>query len=142
MMWGAGQVGAQLLAQVSSQPLAPRWVVLPMAAVTLVVLAAHVMAIRVAPMPDSRRRIRTANGVVMMLLVTVLAYAIGVATPALPGGFTLGWLAAVGLLVVVLGLSLLDMLNTFRLHARETKDTKSKIREAKEELRRILEGKE
>ncbi len=131
-----------MLAQASSQPLAPRWVVLPMAAMTLVILAAHVMAIRVAPMPDSRRRIRTANGVVMMLLVTVLAYAIGVATPALPGGFTLGWLAAVGLLVVVMGLSLLDMLNTFRLHARETKDTKSKIREAKEELRRILEGKE
>ncbi len=136
-----GPVGV-MLAQVSGQPLGPRWVVLPMAAVTLVVLAAHVTAIRAAPMPESRRRIRTANGVVMMVLVTVLAYAVGVATPSSPGGFALGWMAAVGLLFVVVLLSLMDMLNTFRLHARETKETKSKIREAKQELKRILEGKE
>ena len=43
-----------------STPLAPAWLVLPMAAVVMLLLAGHCQAIQRVPMPDSRKRIRTA----------------------------------------------------------------------------------
>ena len=100
----------------ASAPLAPGWLVLPLGVVTLLVLAAHVMALREAPMPESRRRIRVANGLVMMILTPLLAYAFGIATPGEPRAFVLAWSASIGLLLLMILLAGADAMNTLRLH--------------------------
>ena len=97
----------------------PVWVVAPMAVVTMLLLAGHLTGLRTAAMPESRRRIRTANGVLMMFVVPLIAYLFGVATPAKPAPFVIGWTTVTAMLGMVLLLALLDMLNTARLHRAE-----------------------
>ena len=117
-------------------PLAHWWLVLPMAAVALLATAAHLIALKEAPpgaLPESRRRIRTAAGWVIMFAVPLSAYAFGVATPGRAGAFMLVWTAVVGLVGVVLLLAMLDAMNTVRLHRRAT-------RRLRRDWRRIREG--
>ncbi len=116
-----------LLGAASPSPLVPAWVAVPLGALTLIMLAAHMRALAVADMPESRRRIRTANGWVMLLATPVTAYAFGVATPADPRLFLLSWLAVAGLLAIVLLLAAIDIMNTGRLSL-----------DARQELRRDL----
>jgi protein-S-isoprenylcysteine O-methyltransferase Ste14 len=103
--------------------LAPWWAVLPLALLTLLVLAGHVLSLARIEMPASRRRIRTANGLVMMLTVPLGAYAVGIADPRQDQrSFVLAWMMVAGLLLVVLLVAGLDIVNTWRLHRREHRD--------------------
>jgi len=95
--------------------LVPAWLAMPVGAVVIVLLAAHMRALAVAEMPESRRRIRTANGWIMLLATPVTAYAFGAATPADPRAFLLTWLSVAGLLAIVLFLAGLDIMNTGRM---------------------------
>lgn len=124
------------LAQVgsSASPIAPTWLVLPMALVTMVMIAGHLQAVRVAPMPESRRRIRSAADVVMLVLAALLAYAFGIATPAQPRLFTLAWSACIGLLFLVLLLAFMDSANNLRLHRREMRALRDESRVARQKL--------
>lgn len=100
-------------------PIAPAWLVLPLAAVALVATAMHIIALREAPagtIPESRRRIRTAAGWVIMFAVPLSAYAFGIATPARAGAFMTVWLSVIALVGTILILAMLDGLNTVRLH--------------------------
>ncbi len=72
----------------------PPWVVLPLAGLTLLVTAAHVLALQTSDLPSRRRRLRTAAGVLMMLVTGLLAYALGL------GAAVLGALALAGLVMV------------------------------------------
>lgn len=91
------------------------WVSGPMAMVTLVVVAAHLIAMRTADMPESRRRIRTANGWLMMVAVPVLVVAFSVVHTGSPRPFALVWGVAIMLLALVLAMAFLDMANNLRL---------------------------
>lgn len=99
-------------------PLVSAWVAMPMAGVTLVVLAAHLSAMHAMEMPASRRRIRGLNGALMMVAAPLLAVAFSVVPPSNARAFALVWLGCIGLLWMILMLALLDMLNTMRLHRR------------------------
>lgn len=116
---------------VASGPIAPWWIVVPLAGVALLATAAHIIAIREATkgaMPESRRRIRLATGWVIMVAVPLTAYAFGIASPAQPGVFALVWMSVVALLFAIVGLGLLDAFNTVRVHRIETRRLRRDIR--------------
>ena len=95
--------------------IAPWWAVLPVALLTLIVTAGHWIALARADMPASRKRLRTANGLVMMLATPVLAYGFGVVDTADQRRFVLTWMLATGLITIVLVLALLDLCATFAI---------------------------
>ncbi len=95
------------------------WLVLPIAAVALIVTAGHLQAMweagRRGLVPSSRVRIRTANGFAMMLTTCLAAYGFGIVTPERAGMFVLAWSAVAGLIGIVVMLAVIDVLNTMRL---------------------------
>ncbi|MEQ9096674.1 MAG: hypothetical protein RIE32_10465 [Phycisphaerales bacterium] len=95
--------------------LAPIWISGPLAMVTLVIVAAHLLAMRGADMPESRRRIRTANGWLILITAPVLAIAFSVVSPANPRRFALVWAVAILLLGLVILMAFVDMANNLRL---------------------------
>ena len=101
-------------------PIAPIWITGPLAMVTLVVVAAHLIAVRGAAMPESRRRIRTANGWLILVTVPVLAVAFSVVGPGRPRWFALAWAVAMLLIALVIVMAFVDMANNVRL-ARENR---------------------
>ncbi len=100
-------------------PLAPAWLVLPLAFLALLATAAHIVALRDAPrgaLPESRRRIRIATGWVILITVPLTAYAFGIAQPAKAGTYLMVWMMVTALLGAILILAMLDAFNTVRLH--------------------------
>ena len=94
----------------------PPVVVLPVAALAVLVVTAQLAAMHAErEVPLSRRRIRTAGGIVMLATSLVLAYAFAFVRPEDPARFTTAWAAAVMLLTAVLVLGGLDALNNVRL---------------------------
>lgn len=98
-------------------PLAPPWAVFPMALVTMIVIASHLRSLARAEMPASRRRIRRANGWLMMFLVIALACAFGLNSS--PRVFVMMWMIVAGLTGLVLILAWMDAVNSLRLHRRD-----------------------
>lgn len=98
----------------------PPWVVFPLAGLTLLVTAAHVVALQSADLSVRRRRIRSAAGVIMMLVTGLLAYALGVqdalpspaADPDSTRTFLLVWSSIVALLFMVILLAAADLIHT------------------------------
>lgn len=94
------------------------WVAVPVAAALMFMIAGHVLALQRASseLPASRRRIRTANGLVMLVLAPLLAYALsnGPGTDQ-PRPMAALWLLILSMLVMVVGLAAMDVLNTVRL---------------------------
>lgn len=106
-----------VLSQAASQsplglPVAPAWLVLPLAVVALLVIATHWVMLGKAPMPATRKRIRSACGVLMMLSVPIFAYAFGIATTARPREFVLAWMLASSMLFLILMLAAADLIFT------------------------------
>ena len=100
----------------AAQGILPPVIVLPLAAVAVLVICAHLAAMHAAPdIPLSRRRIRTASGVVMLVTSLVLAYAFAYVNQDDPARFAAAWAAAIMLLVIVLTLATVDVLNNVRL---------------------------
>lgn len=108
-----------ILAAASTDPIAPLWLVGPLAVLAMLAIAAHVLLLWQAEIPPSRRRIRLFNGVVMLFGTPIAAYAFGVVTPAQQAMFQFAWLLTAGLLLIVLLLAILDALNSIRLHWNE-----------------------
>lgn len=98
----------------------PGWVVLPAASITMLVVAVHVLMTHGGDLPPRRRRLRVANGLLMMLLVGLLAYALGVAAvveeprtrPDAAREFVIVWLSIVGLVAIVVALAGADAIAT------------------------------
>jgi hypothetical protein len=99
-----------------NSPLVPTWLAVGSASVTMVALALHMNSLRSAEIPESRRRIRTVNGWLMLIAVPLLAYAFGIAAPAKTRLFVLVWAASVGLIGIIVTLAVLDMVNNWRLY--------------------------
>ncbi|MEQ8844540.1 MAG: hypothetical protein RIB58_06770 [Phycisphaerales bacterium] len=95
--------------------LAPIWISGPLAMLALVVVAAHLMAMRGATMPESRKRIRTANGWLILITVPMLAIAFSVVSPQQPRQFALVWAVAMMLIALVIIMAFVDMANNLRL---------------------------
>ncbi len=113
----------------------PPMVVVPMAGLTILIILAHMVVLRSTPeMPLSRKRIRSAGAVVMLITTIVLAHAFGFARFDDPRTFTLSWFAAVMLLMMVLLLAGLDAANNIRL----ARLHKQRIRKAARELHHAI----
>ncbi len=105
----------------------PMWAVLPLGVVTMLIIARHVMLLQDAPMPASRRRIRTANGLLMMGVTALLVYGLGVMRTGPTAAasinevraFVTVWSVIAGLMPIVIGLAMLDAMNNVRLHVAE-----------------------
>jgi protein-S-isoprenylcysteine O-methyltransferase Ste14 len=80
-------------------------------------------------MPDSRRRIRTANGMLMLFTAPLLAYALGFANPAADQrAFVLSWMLVTGLLIIILLVAMLDIANNYRLMFLQRKALREELR--------------
>lgn len=125
-------------AMFESSTIAPAWLVLPMAGVSLLAVLVHLSMLHSAEvagsMPLSRHRLRTAGGVVTLMTIPVLAYSFGVVTPADPRAFTMAWSASMGLLGMLVVIAGLDALNSMRVHRRELRRLRAKRRDAMAEL--------
>lgn len=98
------------------------WLVLPLAGLMMLVVAAHIGATHEGAQPRSRKRIRVANGWVMLLTLPLLAAGFGVINHQThPRLFALVWLAAIGLLLICILLAIADVVNTLRI-ARGARD--------------------
>lgn len=97
----------------------PWWVVVPLTAVVMLTIAAHVQAVQGSEMPASRRRIRLANGLLMLVTTPMLAFAVTVSHRGSPRAFAAAWVLVMALLAMIVFLALLDIANTVRLNARE-----------------------
>jgi hypothetical protein len=114
----------------------PMWVVLPGAIVAAFAIGSHLASLPAAKMPSSRRRIRMANGVVLLGLTALLAYALGFVGMLPEGGGSIGhirafvivWMTIIGLLPLVLLLAGLDVLNTVRLQREARKRLRTQFR--------------
>jgi peptidoglycan/LPS O-acetylase OafA/YrhL len=100
-------------------PLLPPWIALPAAGFAMLFIAGHVLVMYRADIPPSRRRIRVAAGLLMMVVAGLLGYGFGVVTPAQSAMFVLTWLAIVGMLVIVVTVAMIDVINNLRLHAED-----------------------
>lgn len=113
------------------------WLVLPVAGLMMLVVAAHIGATQERTEPRSRRRIRVANGWVMLLLLPLLGAGFGVINHQThPRLFALVWLGAIGLLLLCILLAVADVVNTMRIAraARERLGVRAAL-EAAAELR-------
>ncbi len=98
--------------------LAPAWAIVPVAVLTILLIWAHVRSLSRTEMPASRRRIRSVNGLLLLMLPPLMTYALTVASPQKPTVFVFAWMAVSALLLLIVSLAVLDVINTLRLHRR------------------------
>jgi uncharacterized protein involved in response to NO len=108
-------------------PMAPRWAVITVSFLALLVIAIHILSLARTITHPSRKRIRIANGFLMMVGVVALAYAVGVASPDKPRQFTLAWTSVMSMMVLIVGMACLDALNNVRLNALERKAVRREL---------------
>jgi len=136
MLAQAGAAGAVS----TGGPLAPAWVVVPLAVLALLVIAGHVLALDKMEMPASRRRIRKVNGFLMMFTTPLVGYAFAMASPSKARLFVMVWMIVAGLVTLVLLLALLDMINTWRMTLAEKRELRRQIDVARAALRAVQEN--
>lgn len=107
--------------------LLPALAVFPIAGALMVFLAAHILALRKANMPESRRRIRIANGWVMLVLTPLVAGLFGYVGPDEPRAFILLSTACVALLGLMVVLAIIDASNNARLASVQRKELHREI---------------
>lgn len=101
---------------IASGPLIPMWIGLPLGVAMMLIVAAHAMVVAETTHPASRRRIRQANGGLMLVLIPLLTAGFSLIDPQRePRLWVLVWLAALPMLCFVVLFAGLDVLNTWRL---------------------------
>jgi hypothetical protein len=107
----------------------PFWLTAPLGGGLMVLLAAHLLAMRAAGdrMPESRRRIRTVNGFVGLVTLPLTVYAFSIVTPAQPRPFLFAWLTVMALLGLTLLLAAIDMFNNARLSRLAARDMRAEL---------------
>lgn len=106
----------------------------------IVVILIHVLSLVGADVSPSRKRIRIANAMLMMLGVASLANALGVASPDRPREFTLAWTFVMCSMAMVIGVACLDALNTVRLHSCERRAVRRELDTARLEVMVLTQG--
>ena len=122
--------------------LVPKMYALPLAAALMVLVGLHMSVCRETMQPGARRRIRIANGYVSLLTIPLLAVGFSVIDPERdPTLWVVVWLLAMALLTMVVGLALLDIVNTARLSRRSRARLRRSLQDAVELARiRRAEG--
>lgn len=101
----------------ASGPIAPAWAILPLALLSLVVVGIHVTKVLRSDMPASRRRIRIANGLIMMFTIPLFAFALSLADPASQQKlFAMSWMLTFALITIIFGIACFDIVNNIRIY--------------------------
>jgi hypothetical protein len=96
---------------------------LPLAAVLVALLAWHWRRLGRAAVPDSRRRIRRASIVLMLMEIPSLLAGFSLIDGSVdPTRYVLVWTGAGIVLLLILTCVVLDVFNTLHLHARRVED--------------------
>lgn len=99
----------------NSSVLSP-WFVIPLAIIVMLIVAGAITSAAKHTTPASRRRIRIANGWVMLLITPLAASGFGlIDSSTQPRLFVKVWILVIGLLCISVALAILDMVNTARL---------------------------
>ncbi len=108
----------------------PGYVTAPIGAVLMLAILVHLIVLAPRVQPPSRRRIRTACGLIMALAIPLVVLGFSVIPPARqPALWAMTWIAASGLTALALCLALLDILNTMRLARRQRTRLRHDMRE-------------
>lgn len=107
--------------------LAPAWLVVPLAAGIVVLIWMHLSRMSRSEMPESRRRIRSANGLLLLLLPPLMTYALTMVSPQHPLEFVLAWAAVAALLALVVMMAVVDAMNTLRLARRARQELRLEV---------------
>lgn len=92
------------------------YVVVPIAGGVMALLALHLASLKRTPHPPSRRRIRSANALIMLAIVPLFAVGVSlISAQRNPRLWLLLWLAVISLVWMSVMLALLDMVNTLRM---------------------------
>lgn len=109
-------------------PIAPAWAIIPVGFVALVVIALHVLQVMRSDMPPSRRRIRVANGLLMMFTTPLSAFALSIVNPATQQKlFAMSWILTIALVTLIFGLAWFDILNNLRIYRAEQREIRRAI---------------
>lgn len=102
----------------------------------MVIVAVHLVSTEQSDQPASRKRIRIANGWVMLIVIPLLAAGFSLIDhQTSPRGFVLTWLGATGLLLVTVILALADIFNSIRI----ARISRKRLRDAATMLRVEIE---
>jgi len=111
-----------------ADPIIPPWLALLAGSVTLVLLAGHLLALSGATdMDPRRRRIRSANAVLMMLLVPFIAYGFGIATPSKARPFVYVWVVTAALLFMIILVAMIDVLHSWQVHRAQLREIRRQM---------------
>ena len=103
--------------------LAPVWFCVPVAAIMWLGVALHLRGTLRSDHPASRKRIRVANGILMLINLPLLAAGFSLIDPHTQAGWwVVVWLVAIALLAMSVALAVLDMVNTVRLARQGARD--------------------
>jgi hypothetical protein len=126
---------------ISAGPVIPTIICVPLGLLAMITCAAHLLGPARSATPASRRRIRQANGFVMLFAIPLLTIGFGVIDPHRhPDQWLLTWITAIALLTMGVGLAMLDALNTMRLHQLARRHLRDTLADARAELRARREG--
>ena len=130
---GVSLGGAWLTLAQDAGPAVPAALGLPLAGLGMLLLAGYVLSLQRPEVPPTRRRLRTASGVLMMILMGLLGFASSVVPTHDRRLMVLSWLVVVIVLGVVVLLACVDIVLTLgdALRARG-----AQRREIAQELRR------
>ena len=108
---------------------------LPIAACTLILLAGHIIALSASEQPDSRKRIRMANGVLAMVTSCAMYAGTCVFTPdRSPREWALAWMLVMMMIALHVLLAMVDAINTAVLRRRAMRQIKSASPRMREEF--------
>lgn len=110
-------------------PMLPLWFVMPLCGLTLLFIFFHMRRLAREEMPESRRRIRSASGLLLLLLPILMCYALGVSSPRQPLVFVGAWTAVVMLVLLLLVLAVADIGNTLLLYRSHARRMRAEMRE-------------
>jgi hypothetical protein len=109
-------------------PIAPAWAILPVGILALIVVGLHVSRMLRSDMPPSRRRIRIANGVLMMFTIPLFAFALSLVDPASQQKlFAMTWMLNFCLMTLIFGVACFDILNNIRIYRVERAQLRREI---------------
>jgi uncharacterized membrane protein len=128
------------LAQEGGPTVSP-WLALPLATLAMIALAGYVLSLKSPGVPTLRRRLRTASGVLMMILMGLLAFASAIVPTHDRRLMVLSWMLVVVVLGVVVLLACVDVLTTITDALRERQDQRrAAAKQIKADIRRARDA--